>query len=94
VSAKAASGMRVLDVSAYTCALHAVLAAEVRAGLREGPGTQSWLAWKVGISEKHLSQMLTGKAEGSLPVWEALLVQVGRWPSLAKPDPSSSGATS
>jgi hypothetical protein len=80
-----ASDTRVLDVSTYTCALHAVLAAEVRAGLRERQGTQSWLAWKVGISEKHLSQMLTGRAAGKLPVWEALLVRVGRWP-FATPD--------
>jgi hypothetical protein len=89
VSGKGAAGTRVLDVSAYTCALHAVLAAEVRAGLRESQGTQSWLAWKVGISEKHLSQMLTGRAEGSLPMWEALLVHVGRWP-FTNPDPGAS----
>ena len=63
-----------------TCTFHALLMAEVKAGLSEMRLPQAWLAHKAGYSEKHVSQMLTGQAEGSLVAWEALLAVVGRWP--------------
>lgn len=67
------------DVTGYSCTLHEVLATEVRAGLRDLGLPQAWLASKTGFSQKHVSQMLTGKVEGTLPVWEALLAAAGRW---------------
>lgn len=35
------------------------------------------LARETGMSEKHVSEMLTGAAEGSLTAWSALLVAAG-----------------
>lgn len=34
---------------------------------------QSVLARRSGLTQKHVSQMLTGKAEGSLSAWQALI---------------------
>jgi transcriptional regulator with XRE-family HTH domain len=50
-----------------------VLAAEVRARMEELTIRQRDLAMVVGISEKHLSQMLTGRSQGSLAMWDKLL---------------------
>lgn len=54
-----------------------VLGTWLRDRLRAGLTTQSWtqahLAQMVGISEKHLSQLLTGKVEGSISLWDRLL---------------------
>lgn len=56
------------------------LIAWVDEGFRRKPWrNQAWLAEQVGISQKHLSQMLTGGCSrgpvvGSLPLWDALLV--------------------
>lgn len=68
------------DVSGYSCTLHQALAAEVRAGLRDLGLPQSWLAVRTGLSQKHVSQMLTGSAEGSLVCWDRLLNAVVRRP--------------
>lgn len=61
--------------------LHSILAKAVKKSLVETEMTQKSLAAKVGISEKHLSLMLNGKATGSLEVWDSLLnasgVQIG-----------------
>lgn len=75
------------DIGSYTCTLHEVLAAEVHAGLRTLGLPQAWLAERAGYSEKHVSQMLTGRVEGSLLAWEALLRTVERWP-LGKTTPA------
>lgn len=39
--------------------------------------TQTDLAAHVGISTKHLSQMLTGKVCGGLETWSNLLIALG-----------------
>ncbi len=47
---------------------------QLRAAVRERItfGDQTALAAHLDISEKHLSQMLTGKADGSFGMWDAL----------------------
>lgn len=49
----------------------------VRVGLQENGWSQADLAELVGLTEKHLSQLLTGKAGGTLGTWDALLTAVG-----------------
>jgi plasmid maintenance system antidote protein VapI len=49
-----------------------ILAAELRRQMEEAHVRQRDLALAVGISEKHLSQMLTGRAQGSLVMWDKL----------------------
>lgn len=49
--------------------LHAFLVDLVKSGGR----AQASLARTTGLSQKHVSAMLTGKAEGSLSAWTALL---------------------
>jgi transcriptional regulator with XRE-family HTH domain len=39
--------------------------------------SQADLAQTVGISQKHLSQMMNGKAQGTLEMWQQLLEAVG-----------------
>lgn len=39
--------------------------------------TQKELAAEVGLSEKHVSQMMTGRADGALRSWQALLDAAG-----------------
>jgi len=39
--------------------------------------TQSELAVAVGISDKHLSYLLTGRAAGSIRVWDKILRELG-----------------
>lgn len=48
----------------------------VRNGLAEASMTQSELAMAIGISDKHMAQMLCGNATGSLKVWNAMLRQL------------------
>jgi len=50
---------------------------QVIAGMKSNGMIQVQLANKVGISEKHLSQLLTGKVEGSISMWNKLLTAVG-----------------
>lgn len=38
---------------------------------------QTEIASAVGISEKHLSQMLNGRVEGTLTMWQAVLDAAG-----------------
>jgi transcriptional regulator with XRE-family HTH domain len=38
---------------------------------------QQQIAGEVGISEKHLSQMLNGRVEGTLSTWQAVLDAAG-----------------
>ncbi len=45
----------------------------VRGGLRRHKWTQKQLAQKAQVSEQHLSQMLTGKVEGTLSTWQKLI---------------------
>lgn len=75
----------------YSCLLHERLAAEVRAGLRDIRCTQGWLAEHLDLSEKHVSQVLTGRATGALEVWDAMLRAVQRTlPPLSRSSEESS----
>lgn len=69
------------------------LATRIRLYLAVNNRTQEWLAGQVGITPKHLSQMLTGLTVGTVTKWEELarvtglaLVVVERdkdgWPQL------------
>ena len=53
--------------------LQAELVDCVRTGMRARYWGQVMLARQVGISEKHLSQLLNGVVEGSLSMWQRLL---------------------
>jgi DNA-binding transcriptional regulator YdaS (Cro superfamily) len=53
------------------------LRAEVRARLRDQRATQVGLAEQLGITPKHMSQMLTGKVAGSPEMLEAMARAVG-----------------
>jgi transcriptional regulator with XRE-family HTH domain len=48
----------------------------VREGLDRRKWTQFQLARTVGLSEKHLSQLLNGRTAGSVAVWDRLLKAV------------------
>jgi hypothetical protein len=39
--------------------------------------SQAWLAAETGYTEKHISQMMRGKEEGSLTAWQRLLDAAG-----------------
>ena len=60
--------------------LQRYLAATVRAAARNRGWPQARVALEAGLSQKHLSQVLTGRAEGSLQMWDRLLKSVGAWP--------------
>jgi transcriptional regulator with XRE-family HTH domain len=45
----------------------------VRNGLSDAGMTQSELAVAIGISDKHMAQMLCGHATGSIRVWNNML---------------------
>jgi hypothetical protein len=53
------------------------MSSSVRRALRERNRSQRWLADRCGITEKHLSQMLTGSIDGSFSLWERVLAEVG-----------------
>lgn len=55
---------RILDAG-----LHATLSDLVD----EAGHTQAFLARRAGYSEKHVSQMLTGKVDGTLTAWSRLI---------------------
>jgi plasmid maintenance system antidote protein VapI len=52
--------------------------AEVRTALHETRTSQAELSRTLGLSTKHVSQVLTGKAALSLELAEAMLAAVGR----------------
>lgn len=58
--------------------------AAVRAALKDVGLTQVQVARDLGISEKHLSQMLTGKADGSLRLWVEMVGLLGMTWQLVK----------
>lgn len=66
----------------YVPPLARELADKVRAGLRVNRRTQAMLARRVGVSQKHVSRVLTGYDDGSVPFWDAMLREA--W---AAPDP-------
>jgi transcriptional regulator with XRE-family HTH domain len=58
--------------------------------LREWLLTQVDMAKEAGISQKHLSQILTGKVTGSLELWDFLLLSVGVRHKVLTPAPQRS----
>jgi transcriptional regulator with XRE-family HTH domain len=48
----------------------------VKEGTERHGWTQAQLAQQVGMSEKHLSRLMTGKTTGSLLAWDRLLKAV------------------
>lgn len=60
--------------------LHRWLVETVRDGLAELGISQSELARRTDLSQKHVSDMLIGKEKGSIPTWDYLLLHVeSRW---------------
>lgn len=53
------------------------LKAAIRAELRADGATQADLARHMGLSEKHVSQVLSGKATGSMRMLEEMAAAVG-----------------
>ena len=45
--------------------------------VRESPLTQTEIAERVGITQKHLSGLMTGRSEGSLTMWQKILDTIG-----------------
>ena len=52
--------------------------------VRESPMNQREIAEAVGITQKHLSQLMTGRQEGSLTMWQRILDVIG----VRLPEPS------
>lgn len=48
------------------------LATAVLHQLDEQHRTQHWLTQQVGTTDKHLSQMLSGRVDGSVSMWDRL----------------------
>jgi transcriptional regulator with XRE-family HTH domain len=59
---------------------------KVRARLRAQGATQAGLAWHLGITEKHVSQLLTGKVDGTPEMLDRLARSVGLRITLAEAD--------
>lgn len=57
--------------------LHSALADAINLRRREVGLSQRQLCDLAGISEKHLSQMFTGHADGSLDMWDRLARVMG-----------------
>ncbi|GAA1881750.1 helix-turn-helix domain-containing protein [Williamsia serinedens] len=54
------------------------LAARVKNGLKNQQETQRDLARRMGVSEKHISQVLTGRAGATVEMWDRMLTEVGQ----------------
>lgn len=68
------------EMPTYDTWLHRDLATEVLHHLHRQGMTQKLLAIRCDLSEKHVSQVLTGKAEGSFETWQAFARVLGmRW---------------
>lgn len=57
-----------------------------RDGMTQRGMSQRDLARVLGISEKHVSELLNGKSQGTLDLWSLVLVSLGV--SLGQPVPS------
>jgi DNA-binding transcriptional regulator LsrR (DeoR family) len=64
----------------YNSELQRWLTARVRAGMLANDMTQTQLAERVGVSFKHLSEMLNGWSMGTVDVWDRLLWEAGAHP--------------
>lgn len=61
----------------------------IRQVLKDEAVSQAWLADYLGVSEKHLSQMLTGKANGSVYLWVEMATALGYSWTLTKSVPEA-----
>jgi transcriptional regulator with XRE-family HTH domain len=66
------------------------LRSKVKARLRAQGATQAGLAWHLGITEKHVSQLLTGKVDGTPEMLDRLARSVGLRITLADADSAPS----
>jgi|SRR5882672_3039596 len=62
---------------------------QVRQALQRQGLSQARLAHKIGVTEKHISQMLTGKADGKTEMWVAMAKVLGLEWQLRPPDPNA-----
>ena len=69
-----------LDAPGYL----ADLKSAIRAELNADGCTQKDLAWYLGLTEKHVSQVLTGKVTGRFEVLERMAAAVGLSPGFAR----------
>lgn len=53
------------------------LSTAIVAALQRHGVTQKTLAIRTGFSEKHVSRLLTGQAEGSFDAWERIAMALG-----------------
>lgn len=53
--------------------LQEILVFQIKAAMKMRKVSQKRLAEQAGCSEKHLSNLLSGKSEGTLRVWDTLL---------------------
>jgi transcriptional regulator with XRE-family HTH domain len=61
---------------------------KVRARLRQQGATQAGLAWHLGITPKHITQLLTGTVTGTPEMLDRLARSVGLKIVLAEGDPA------
>ena len=66
------------------------LRSKVKARLRAQGATQAGLAWHLGITEKHMSQLLTGKVDGTPEMIDRLARSVGLRITLTEGDAAPS----
>lgn len=57
--------------------IEARLLVEIRAALEESTYTQKWLAEQVGVTQKHISQLLNGRTSLNIGIAEAMLAALG-----------------
>lgn len=74
------------------CLLHQWLLGHLTVAMKERGVTQVEMAREAGISQKHLSRILTGKAIGSLELWDFLLLCVGVRHKVLSVSPTTSPA--
>lgn len=63
--------------------------AAIKQALTEQQISQAWLADYLGVSSKHLSQLLTGGANGSLLIWVEMATALGCTWTLQKSVPEA-----
>lgn len=61
---------------------------QVREALQTQGMSQAKLARRIGVTEKHVSQMLTGAIDGKIVLWVAMAKVLGLEWQLRPPDPN------
>lgn len=65
------------DDHGYATNLHLQFAIHVRATLFAEGKSQAWLAAETGLTEKHVSMVLSGLSDGSFETWERFATALG-----------------